>query len=424
VARALESHVGRGGLDAACVFGARGELEASAGDPAEIAAIHVPPAPYGEATRDEHGARGRALDIVVPVDDAVVVARMSERDAADHAAPLVRLVALYMITFALALLTFAYFALTRLIVRPVDTLVRAADRVASGARALTVPQAGARELSDLATSLQAMTTRLMADEAALRAKVDELTQTTRRLTATQTQLVKSDHMASVGRLAAGIAHEVGNPIAAILGMEELLLDGDLAAAEQRDFVRRMKKETERIHTVIRDLLDFARPERAQEAGAAAEPAEIHTVVGDVFALLKPQKAFKGIALESDLEDDGLLLSLSPQRLTQVLLNVLLNAAAAIASRSGGATERDAVTVRARREPGGARIEVDDTGPGIPDDMHLRIFEPFVTTKEVGEGTGLGLSVCRGLVESVGGTIAIDPSYTRGARVVIRLPTIT
>ena len=91
---------------------------------------------------------------MVPVDDAVVVARMREGDAESRAAPLVQLVALYMITFALALLTFAYFALTRLIVRPVDTLVRAADRVANGAPVLTVPKTGARELAELASSVR------------------------------------------------------------------------------------------------------------------------------------------------------------------------------------------------------------------------------------------------------------------------------
>ena len=117
----------------------------------------------------------------------------------------------------------------------------------------------------------------------------------------------------------------------------------------------------------------------------------------------------------------MLLALSPQRLTQVLLNVLLNAAAAIGSRP---TDHDAIVLRVRRDGARARIEVEDTGPGIPDDMRLRIFEPFVTTKDVGQGTGLGLSVCRGLVESVGGSIAIDPAYAAGARVVIVLPTFS
>ena len=421
LSRALESHIGWGGLDAVVVFDGRGQPEARAGDPAETAAMRAPSLPYGEKTLRVRGPRGRALDVVVPEGDAAIVARMRADDDADRAAPLVRLVALYTLIFALALLTFAYFALTRVIVRPVDLLVRAADRVASGARTLTVPRVGARELSELAASLSAMTARLVADEAMMRAKVEELTETTRRLTETQSQLVRSDHLASVGRLAAGIAHEVGNPIAAILGMEDLLLEMDLPESEQRDFLRRMKKETERINNVIRDLLDFARPEAVLLAGVSREAAEVHAVVGDLFALLAPQRVFKGIALVSDLETAPMELALSPQRLTQVLLNLAMNAAAAILSRAGEPSEADAVTVRARRVGARARIEVEDTGPGIPDELRLRVFEPFVTTKGVGEGTGLGLSVCRGLVESAGGTITVGAGHARGARIVVDLP---
>ena len=127
-----------------------------------------------------------------------------------------------------------------------------------------------------------MTARLIAHEATLRAKVDELTRTTERLTETRSQLVRSERLASVGRLSAGIAHEIGNPIAAILGMEDLLLDGDLPPETQRDFIVRMKKETERIHGVVRDLLDFARPEKAEPtSGGPAEPSNVADVVKDV-----------------------------------------------------------------------------------------------------------------------------------------------
>ena len=423
--RALESHVGAGGVDAICVFDASGRLVASAGDEREIASIRAPGQPYGEAAVTVHGTRGRALDVVVPHDDAAIVARLRTDEDADRAAPLVRLVALYMTTFALALLTFAYFALTRLIVRPVDALVRATDRVASGARTLIVPKAGARELAMLAASVEAMTARLVADEAAMRSKVDELTATTRRLTETQSQLVRSDRMATVGRLAAGIAHEVGNPIAAILGMEDLMLDGDMPPDEQRDFLVRMKKETERINGVIRDLLDFARPEKGDSESAIAvhEPADVRAVVSDLFALLKPQKTFKEVLLQSDLGDAPIAVTLAPSRLTQVLLNVVMNAGAAIESARPSETARkgNVVTVRARIVGKAARIDVEDTGPGIPESLIDRIFEPFVTTKEPGKGTGLGLAVCRGLVESAGGTIAVDASYDRGARIAIVLP---
>jgi signal transduction histidine kinase len=422
VERVLESNVGHGGVEAACVWGPAAEREACAGLEGDVASIPMPLAPYREGDTRVRGVLGRALDVTVPVGDAVVVARLRTDDDADRASPLVRLVALYMITFGLALLTFAYFALTRLIVKPLDALVRAADRVASGSRFLAVPRAGASELSELGKSLQTMTERRIREEDALRAKVDELTRTTARLTEAQRQLVRSEQMASVGRLSAGLAHEIGNPLAAILGMEDLLLEGELSADEQKDFLVRMKRETERIGGVLRDLLDFARPEGGRTSmHLPAAPADVERVVEDVFALLRPQKPFKSLALNVDAEKDPVRVALSAPKLTQVLLNVTLNAGAALASREGGVTDADSVTVRVRRRDGRVRIEVEDTGPGIPPSMRERVFEPFVTTKDVGEGTGLGLSVCRGLVEAAGGTIGVDGSYRQGARVVIEVP---
>jgi two-component system, NtrC family, sensor kinase len=332
---------------------------------------------------------------------------------------LVELVGLYMVVFGLALLVFAYFALTRLIVRPVDELVAAADRVASGARTLRMPRSGARELVELSTSVQAMAERLIAEEAALILKVDELTDTTGRLTRTQAQLVRSERMASVGRLSAGLAHEIGNPIAALMGMEDLLLDGDLPAEQQRDFLRRMRRETERIHTIVRDLLDFARPEgAARDPAEEAEPARVRAVFDDVVGLARPQKHFRGVAIETDAGSD-LAVAMPAARLTQVLLNVLLNAGAALAStgREGGMVTLRAFATEGRR----VRVEVDDDGPGVAPAVRDRLFEPFVTTKEVGQGTGLGLAVCRGLVESAGGEIGLDASFAGGARFYLVLP---
>ena len=416
----LSSDVGEGGVAAIAVFDAQGRLTASAGDAAELGMIRAPHSPYGEATATVHGASGRALEVVVPENDGAVVARVRTDDDADRAAPLVRLVALYMVTFALALLFFAYFALTRLIVRPLEELVRAADRVANARTALDLPSSGAGELRELGQSVRSMTARLYANEVALRSKVEELTETTQRLTETRTQLVRSERLASVGRLAAGIAHEIGNPIAAILGMEDLLLEGDLPAETQRDFIQRMNHETKRIHGVVRDLLDFARPEKSEPSSdAAPESADVQSVVRDVVALVTPQRAFKSIELATELGERTLFAQLSAGRLTQVLLNVLLNAGDAIESAPSPRARR--VTIRVALANGRVRIEVEDSGPGIAAEVRERIFEPFVTTKEVGSGTGLGLAVCRGIVESAGGDIVIDDEYTEGARFVLILP---
>jgi signal transduction histidine kinase len=415
VAPALQAYLLSPGLHAVCVFAPDGERVACAGAPAAVDAIRGPgPEP---PTREQSlvvrgGAAGRELQVLVPRGDLAIVTRVGLDEGGDRGSSLVRLVALYMITFALALLVFAYFALTRLIVRPVEELVRAADRVAGGARTLPVPRAGARELVELAASVRSMAEKLISEEATLILKVEELTQT-------QAQLVRSERMASVGRLAAGVAHEIGNPIAALMGMQDLLIEGELLPETQRDFLQRMRRETQRVHTVVRDLLDFARPE-GKPAGDSGAPAiaDVRAAIADVTSLVKTQKDFHELSVDVDVVGAPRV-ALPPGQLTQVLLNLMLNAGAAIrsANRSQGR-----VTVRAHAAaPGRVRIEVEDDGPGVAASVRDRLFEPFVTTNEVGEGTGLGLAVCRGVVEAADGDIGLDASYAGGARFYVLLP---
>jgi two-component system NtrC family sensor kinase len=219
-----------------------------------------------------------------------------------------------------------------------------------------------------------------------------------------------------------LAHEIGNPIAALMGMLDLLLDGDQPEDVERDFLRRMRGETERIHKVVRDLLDFARPSSAStraESGPVA-PAHVASVAGDVLALVRPQRASH--AIEFDLQIDGeLRVVMSAAELTQVLLNLVLNATAAVTSNGASGSGGGRVAVRAGAVEGGVRIVVEDDGPGVDPGVRDRLFEPFITTKGVGEGTGLGLAVCRGLVESAGGEIGVDPSFSGGARFFVVLP---
>ena len=322
-----------------------------------------------------------------------------------------------MIVFALALLVIAYTTLTRAIVRPIEQLARAADRVASGARDLELPATGATEVVELGASVRAMATRLLAEEHALRAKVDELTRTTKHLSETREQLAGSERMASVGRLAAGVAHEIGNPIAAIMGMHDLIADDQTDEETRADFLRRMRKETERINVVVRDLLDYARPEDDGPTSVRAVDADVAEVAADALALVRPQKDFKSLTTDVAITP-GLRIALSPQRLTQVLLNLILNAGAALASASGAAASS---VMRAARTNAIIRIEIDDNGPGVPSELRDRIFDPFVTTKDVGAGTGLGLAVCRGIVEGAKGKIYVDATYTDGARFVVEIP---
>jgi two-component system NtrC family sensor kinase len=409
----LRAEIGTEGVEAIGVYGGNGRPLARAGNPDVVGLLPETARPGREESFELESPRGRALAFYVPSDPHVIVAVVRTDDDSARLAPLLRLLGLYTLVVAAALLVATHFALTRLIVKPIDALGRAAEGVAGGGRRLAVPDTSVRELADLGRSLHTMTERLLEEEEKLRNKIDEVERATQSLRAAQDHLVRSERLASVGRLAAGLAHEIGNPIAALMGLEDLLLEGGLSDAEQRDFLLRMKKETERIHRILKDLLAFARPGAPvpdETDGAGSVEAAVH----DTVALLMPHQALKEVDVALDLHPELPDVALSRERLVQVVLNLVLNAADAVGA--GGH-----VRIAAERSELGVRLRVEDDGPGIDPSVVGRLFEPFVTTKEVGKGTGLGLAVCRGLVESAGGTIGVDASLVRGACFVIELP---
>lgn len=408
----LRSQLGAEGLEAIGVYGADGAALARIGEPGAVDALPRSARPDREGTTDVSTAHGRALAVLVPRRPGAVVAIVRIDDDSSHTTPLLRLLALYTALVALALLTATYFALTRLIVRPLDRLAHSAERVASGARNLAVPRTAVRELGELGRSLSTMTARLLAEEDKLRAKVDEVEQATKKLRETQEQLVRSERLASVGRLAAGLAHEIGNPIAALMGLEDLLLAGGLEADEQRDFLQRMRRETERIHRILRDLLAFARPSTAR--AESRRPGDVEAAVHDTAALVMPHPALRDIEIALDVHAELPRVTLSREQLVQVLLNLVLNAADA--AGPGGH-----IRIAASRSGDGVELSVSDDGPGVAETVRDRLFEPFVSTKETGKGTGLGLAVCRGLIEAAGGTIELDTKRSPGARFVVALP---
>lgn len=407
-----------GSVRALGMFGRDGAAKARAG---ELELLPESVSPSRELAQNIDTPQGPGLLVLMPTEhgDGAVAVVLALAPPAAQVSPLGRLVGFYTGVVALTLLIFAYFVMTRLVVRPLEDVSRAAGRIASGSRHLDLVRPNARELAELADSLTAMTERLLAEEQALLAKVEELERAKRQLESAQENIVRSERLASVGRLAAGVAHEIGNPIAAILGFEELLLQDDLPDDERRDFLVRMKSETERVNRVLRDLLDFARPSAAS-VDPASDRGPRHASVRDaaelIAALVKPQRRMHHAKLELSVPADVPLVAISAERLQQVLLNLILNAADAAKSKVRLSAERCA------DEPPRVRIVVEDDGPGVSDAVKGRLFEPFVTTKEVGKGTGLGLAVCRGLVESAGGTITLAPS-SEGARFELTLPAV-
>jgi signal transduction histidine kinase len=409
----LRAEVGTEGVEAIGVYDRAGKRVAAVGEPVAVDHLPVVGVASREALREVNGSSS-VLSVTVPSNEGAVVAVLRIDDQSARAAPLVRLVGLYTSVVGLALLVIAYFALTRLIVRPLDGLARAAERVASGTRRLAVPKTSVRELADLGTSLGIMTERLLHEEDKLRSKIDEVERATERLKEAQDRLVRSERLASVGRLAAGVAHEIGNPISALMGLEDLVLAGGLSAEEERDFMTRMRRETERIHRILRDLLQFARPAAQPLGEEQQEPGDVEVAVRDTAALVAPQRSLKDVSLSIDVSPKLPDVTLGHEPLMQVILNLVMNAADAVGS--GGK-----IRVAAEPSPGGVRLSVEDDGPGVDPRVVSQLFEPFVTTKEVGKGTGLGLAVCRGLVEAAGGSITLDRDYGRGARFVVELP---
>lgn len=420
----LEAQIGDGGLEAIALYDASGLRGAVAGTHVARSALPEAMAEPREGARELRGPHRGLLLVVVPAPmdrgGAAACLVSLEGGPGSTQPSLPRVVGLYTGMIALAVLLLSYIVLTRLVVRPVVNLSHAASRVADGARTLEVPRAGAAELVDLGRSVASMAERLRADGETVRHQVALLEEQNAAIVRAQEHLIRSERLASVGRLAAGMAHEIGNPLAAILGLQEVLLAGGSTDEEQRDFLLRMQKETERIHRVLRDLLDFARPDA--EPASSDPRGSVAQAVADVVALVEPQKELRDVTLERDLEPDLPTVSMNDSRLVQVVLNLVLNAASAMDKPGGRIVLRASVVDAGRR----VRLVVEDDGPGIAPAIRGRLFEPFTTTKAPGEGTGLGLAVCRGLIEAAGGTISAEDAPARdgkagGASFVVLLP---
>ncbi|MBW1876039.1 MAG: HAMP domain-containing protein [Deltaproteobacteria bacterium] len=232
---------------------------------------------------------------------------------------------------AATVLLLTYVLLTYFIVRPIDQLRLASERLAAGRLRTSVPVRGAAEVARLAATFNEMAALLRADRAALQERLQDLERTTAELTTAQEQLVRSARLAAVGRLSAGVAHEIGNPLAAIRGLLDLMQSGDLDPEEEKEFVGRIQGEAERIHHTIRDLLDFSRNEPARE-GQIESSADLSQVVSDTIKLIDRQTRFRDIDFELALDDGLPRVRGDHERLRQLLLNLLFNAADALGGK--------------------------------------------------------------------------------------------
>lgn len=246
---------------------------------------------------------------------------------------------------------------------------------------------------------------------------------------TQARLVQSEKLAAVGELVAGVAHELNNPLTAIIGFAEILQLQELNDKSQQD-LNRIIKQAERAANIVRSLLNFARPHPAEQ-----RPVQINDVIKNTIDLFGYELRTHSITVQTDLSADLPVILADPHQLQQVFVNLIQNARHALAA--GNYNKQITITtgVKAASIPnhpeeksfGRARqkdligITFQDNGPGIPPDQLTRIFDPFFTTKEPGEGTGLGLSVCHGIITEHNGHIWADSNRGEGATFYIELP---
>jgi len=227
---------------------------------------------------------------------------------------------------------------------------------------------------------------------------------------TQEQLLHSEKLAAVGQLISGVAHELNNPLTAILGYSQLLTSSGQMGQQGIEYADKLYKQAQRTHRIVQNLLSFARQHKPERV-----PVQINQTLEETLALRDYDLRMHNVRIHLDLAENFPVTSADPHQLQQVFLNMVNNAVDAILEHS---TEGD-IWVRTALNGDRLCIEITDSGPGVKDAS--RVFDPFYTTKPVGKGTGLGLSICYGIITEHGGTIRVRNIPARGASFTVELP---
>jgi len=221
--------------------------------------------------------------------------------------------------------------------------------------------------------------------------------------------MSAEKLASLGRLAAGVAHEVRNPLSSISGYVQILMKGKASEEMSREFLTSIDEQIERINRIIENLLSYSRTSKGK-----VEFVDVNEVIEKALTLLFTHKSFKNIRVSKELTPGLPAVRVDRYALEEILMNITMNAADAM---QGGGT----LTVRTGIGEGRVEVEVSDTGIGIAPEEIDKIFDPFFTTKPEGYGTGLGLSICLGIVEKMGGAIRVESEQGKGATFFVTLP---
>jgi two-component system, NtrC family, sensor kinase len=289
------------------------------------------------------------------------------------------------------------YVLTNTLVRPVNELMLAAQSLASGNLEQHVREnESTREIAALGHAFNSMAASIKKRDEQLRQRAAE-------------EIVKSERLAMVGRLAAGVAHEINNPLGGILLFSRLLLKKAPVESLQRENLERIAKEAERCRTIVQGLLEFARQREPE-----ARIININDVILQAVALLENQALFNNIKIVKQLGQDLPRVHADSSQMEQVFVNMIINAAEAM-NGNGVLT-----VITQKGDDDKVEVSFKDTGCGIPEENLHHLFEPFFTTKEVGRGTGLGLSISHGIVQRHGGNITVASTIGKGSTFVITL----
>ncbi len=319
-----------------------------------------------------------------------------------------QLLLIYVVLYGLVLVAAGYYLLQRNIIRPAKLLLQATRDVGRGDLNTRLPTAGPTELAQLATAYNEMVTALNMSQAQTRIHIDELEETNQQLQQVRDELIRSEKMSSVGQLAAGLAHELGNPLAALIGYLELLKKR-LTMAD-KDVAERALVEAQRIDYLVRELLNFARPADKNGIEAVDCIAELRACC----QLLAHQGTFGNVQLVDRLPAISVSVRINRQKIHQVFINLLINAVHAC-SKNG------VIELNAGAGNEAVWLQVKDDGCGIAAADLTRIFDPFYTTKAPGEGTGLGLTICHRIVDEAGGHLQVESCPHQGSSFRLVLP---
>lgn len=310
------------------------------------------------------------------------------------------LAAVFIVVNALVCGVVLFFRIDNIFVRPLEKLGRVAEQYRDdGLAGFGLDFHAQGPFHALSHTLRQMLERIESDRRCLRRQVEELEKVNSELLASRKQLVRSEKLATVGKLSAGLAHEIGNPLAIVQGYLELLQYDDLRMQERRQYVEISTAELDRVGRLIGELLQFSRSDT---------PVFEEVVAGEFFEecleLATMHTAMRHCPVQLKMgEVADQLLRTSPDLLRQVILNLLLNAAD---SQLEQEEERKIdITGHLCERDGSLEIVIRDNGPGVAPELEQRLFEPFFTTKESEKGTGLGLFVSQLLVERLGGDIS-------------------